>query len=316
MKMHHSIFVLLGSVLAACDGASPSAEPDTALSASAVVAAPAGCGTDTIASNASGAAVMVASDNWNGSAWVLEICATTDGVHWVGPTAIGDGQKAAAAIAPNGRAVLVWADEVASTGAQSIQGSILPPGGSWSNPVTISPTPGDPSIKMDSSGNALAMWATAGTDDDSAVQTSTLTASSTTWTAPFTLVSAGGLATLVGNAAGDVLVTWRARTTNLIQGASGTILGGFGAAVTFSNTNGYVEHPSVPAINSAGDAVVAWMSTYNGTEYATRTPSGTWSSATQLAYPETAVSVVVNGAGNFVLTWTNSTGTVETLTVP
>jgi hypothetical protein len=316
MKTHHAIFVLLGSVLAACGGPSPSSEPDTAVSASAVVAAPAACGTNTIATNASGAAVILASDNWNGSAWVLEICATTDGVHWVGPTAIGGGLYPAAAIAPNGRAVLVWANEVASTGAESIQGSILPPGGSWSNPVTISASPGDPSIKMDSSGNALAMWATTGRDDNSAVQTSTLAANSTTWTAPFTLVSAGGLATLVGNAAGDVLVTWRARTTNLIQGASGTILGGFGAAVTFSDTNGYVEHPAVPAINSAGDAVVAWMSTYNGTEYATRTASGTWSGATQLAYPETAISVVLNGAGDFVLTWTNSAGTVETLTVP
>ena len=181
------------------------------------------------------------SDSWNGSAWVLEICATTDGVHWSGPTNVGDGTSPSAAIGPNGRAVLVWANEIASTGAQSVQGSILPPGGSWSSPAILNDTPGDPSIVMDSSGNALAMWATPGSDDDSAVQTSTLAANSTRWTAPVTLASAGGLGRLVGNAAGDVLITFRTRTTNDIQAVSGTILGGLGAPVTLGITNGYVE---------------------------------------------------------------------------
>ena len=258
------------------------------------------------------------SDSWNGSAWVLEICATTDGVHWSGPTNVGDGTSPSAAIGPNGRAVLVWANEIASTGAQSVQGSILPPGGSWSSPAILNDTPGDPSIVMDSSGNALAMWATPGSDDDSAVQTSTLAANSTRWTAPVTLASAGGLGRLVGNAAGDVLITFRTRTTNDIQAVSGTILGGLGAPVTLGITNGYVRTnvEPVPAINGAGEAIVGWLSTYDGTEYATRTASGTWSGATQVAYPETAIHITVNSAGNFVLTWTNSAGTVETLTVP
>jgi hypothetical protein len=91
-----------------------------------------------------------------------------------------------------------------------------------------------------------------------------------------------------------------------------------GAPVTLGTTNGYVRSnvAPVPAINSVGEAIVGWMSTFNGTEYATRTVAGTWSGATQLTYPEAAVSIVVNSAGNFVLKWTNSAGTVETLTVP
>jgi hypothetical protein len=85
-----------------------------------------------------------------------------------------------------------------------------------------------------------------------------------------------------------------------------------------ATTNGYVRANVEPvsAINGAGEAVVGWLSTYSGTEYATRSASGTWSPATQLAYPKTTIGVVVNGAGNFVVTWTNSAGTVETLTTP
>jgi hypothetical protein len=262
--------------------------------------------------------VNLVSDDWNGSAWELEICATTDGVHWSGPTHVGDGTHPSAAIGPNGRAVLLWASEIPSTGAQSVQGSILPPGGSWSGPTVLNDTPGDPSIVMDSSGNALAMWATSGSDDDSAVQASTLGANSTGWTAPVTLAPAGGLARLVGNAAGDVLVTFRTRTTNDIQAVSGTILGGLGAPVTLGKTNGYVRANVEPvsAINGAGEAIVGWLSTYDGTEYAARAASGTWSPATQLTYPMTTIGVVVNSAGNFVVTWTNSAGMVEVLTTP
>jgi hypothetical protein len=282
----------------------------------AAAAPPPVCGTNVIASNASGAEVLLVSDAWNGSTWVLEVCATTDGVHWSGPTAFDNATSPVAVIARNGRAVLVWSNEVPSTGAFSMLASILPPGGSWSSPATLSVAYGVPSIRMDSSGNALAMWASAGTSLDSPVQTAVLAASTTAWTTPLTLAPFGGLAALVGNTAGDVLVTWRTRTTNDIQGAAGTILGGFRPTVTFSPTNGYVRNPAVPAINSAGDAVVAWESTFTGTGYATMTPSGTWSAATQLSSTESRVTVVINAAGNFVLTWTASDGDVEMLTVP
>jgi hypothetical protein len=320
MKLHRSIFIVLGSVLAACGGTSSSSDPDVATSAAAVVAAttvapPTACGTDTIASNTSGGAVVLASDSFNGTAWAIEICTTTDGVHWSGPTTVGAGQEVAAAIAPNGRAMLVWEDVDPSSGAYSVQASILPPGGSWSIPVTLNIAYGRPSIKMDGSGNAIALWTPTGTSLDGPVQTAVLAANSSTWGPVVTLAPNGGLATLVGNAAGDVLVTWRTRTTNDIQGAAGTILGGFRPTVTFAITNGYVRNPSVPAINSAGDAVVAFETTRGGTEYATMTPSGTWSAVTQLSSTESLITVVINGAGNFVLTWTATDGGVETLTV-
>ncbi|HEY3818493.1 MAG TPA: hypothetical protein VGL81_15070 [Polyangiaceae bacterium] len=285
------------------------------LVAAPAVAPPPGCGTDTLASNASGASVVLASDAYNGSAYVIEICATTDGVHWTGPTAVGDGQEPVAAVAPNGRAVLVWLDET-STGASSIQASILPPGGSWSSPATLSSAYGRPHIVMDGSGNAMAMWAPTGTSLEGPVQTDSLAASSTTWAAPITLVANGGLATLVGNAAGDVLVTWRGQTTNLIEAAGGTILGGFRATENLAQTNGYVERPSIPAINSAGDGIVVWISTFDGTGYTTMTPSGTWSAANEVATTEVAIGVAINSAGNFVVTWTASDGGMESVTVP
>jgi hypothetical protein len=320
MKYQASIFFAL--VLVACGETSsfpePGATSGVASSVAALVASgvapPPACGTNTIASGANGAAVIVASDNWNGSNWILEVCGTTDGVHWVGPTQVGDGQYPVAAIGPNGRAVLVWSNQV-GTGPVGVMGSILAPGGTWSGAVIISTNYGHAHLQMDSSGNALAMWSLPPLDSAGPVQTSTLAASSTSWTSPVTLASFGGLGALVGNAAGDVLVTWRTRTTNLIQGAAGTILGGFRPTVTFAPTLGYFLHPAVPAMNAAGQAVVAWESVPKGTEYATMTASGTWSAPTQLAFPETPITNVVNSAGNFVLTWTAHDGGVETLTV-
>ena len=315
--MRHQVWIVLAGVLVACGGTSSTPEPGVAASTAAVavaVAPPPACGTDTIASNTNGAAVVVASDNWDGSNWILEVCATSDGVHWSGPTQVGDGKYPVAAIAPNGRAVLLWSNQV-GTGPVGVLGSILAPGGSWSRAVLISSNYGYAHIHMDGAGNSLAMWTLPPRDADGPVQTSTLAANVVTWTPPVTLASFGGLGALVGNGAGDVLVTWRTRTTNLIQGAAGTILGGFRSTITLAQTSGYFIHPAVPAMNAAGQAVVAWESVPLGSEYATMTASGTWSTPTKLAFPETPITNVVDGAGDFVLTWTGSDGGVETLTV-
>src|ERR1700722_8702052 len=138
MLNHHSVFssISMGGIFvftfAACGGTSTPSDPGVASTSESIVAAPpASCGTDVVASNASGAEETVMSDVWNGSTWVLTVCGTTDGVHWSGPTAFNNATRPAAVVAPNGRAVLVWSNEVPSTGAFSILGSILPPGGSW-----------------------------------------------------------------------------------------------------------------------------------------------------------------------------------------
>ncbi len=319
--MNKTILTLLCGALASCGGIATSPESDVASSTAPLVAAatappPPACGTDTIATNASGAAVILASDTAVGGVNVLEICATTDGVHWTGPTAVGNGQLPTAAIAPNGRAVLVWTYTNETTFVSTMQASILPPGGTWTAPATLATTAGHTMIAMDNSGNAIAMWAPLAPDVDYPVQTASLAATSTTWMPTVTLAPFGSLATLVGNAAGDVVVSWRTRTTNLIQGAAGTILGGFRATVTFAQTNGYVHSPAIPAINSAGDAIVVWEATFGGTGYATMNAAGTWSANTGISTTEVLVTVVINSAGNFVLSWIGTDGGVETITVP
>lgn len=317
--MKYKSLILLAPVFVACGGASSPSDPGVVSSTAAAVAAavppPAACGIDTIASNANGASVIVASDNWDGSNWALEVCATTDGVHWTGPTQVGDGKYPVAAIGPNGRAVLLWSNQV-GTGPVGVLGSLLVPGASsWSSVARVSTNYGNPHIQMDSAGNSFAMWTLPVRDSDGPVQASTLTANNSTWTTPVTLTAFGGLGGLAGNAAGDVVVSWRTQTTNLIQAAGGTILGGLRPTVTLASTTGYFVHPAVPAMNAAGQAVVAFESVAKGTEYATMTASGTWSTPIQVAFPETPITNVVNGAGNFVLTWTGADGGVETVTV-
>ena len=262
--------------------------------------------------NADGADVLL-SDLWTGSAFSLVACVTTDGVHWSGPTTVGEGTNATAAIAPNGRTVMMW--QGGPSTAPDIQASIFAPGGGWSVPATVSTAPGHPSIAMDGSGNVRGIWSPANTA--SAVQTASLAANSTAWTAPVTLAAAGGGVNIATNSAGDVVVGWRAQTTNDLTAASGTILGGFSTPVVMGDTTGYSYNPvpSRAAINNADQAIFVWQSTYTGTMYATRTASGTWSAATQLSSTRVLVSVAVNSDGNFVLTWTNSAGSVETVTV-
>ena len=313
--------ILLGGVVAACGGGASSPEPGASgligsenevTQSSTPVAPPAGCGGST-ATNAAGA-VVIAGYLQTGTgleAFSIEVCTSPDGVHWSGPTAIALGTNPAAAIAPNGQAVVIWQGGPATS--PDIQASVLPPGGSWSAPVNVSADPGHPQISMDGSGNAIAIWSP--NNLDSAVQTASLPAGGH-WTTPQTLVPNGGGVSVATNSSGDAIVSWRTRTTNDIQAASGTVLHGIGAPLTFGVTNGYALHPAQAAINSAGQAVLAWESVSTGNSYAIRTAAGAWSGATQFSSKPSVIHVAVNGAGNFAITWTNSAGTVETLTVP
>jgi hypothetical protein len=103
---------------------------------------------------------------------------------WSGPTIVGDGTSPVSGHRSEWAGGPRVGGRECFDGAQSVQGSLLPPRGSGSSPAILNDAPGNPIVVMDRSGNALAMWATPGSDDDSAVQTSTLSANSTIWTSP------------------------------------------------------------------------------------------------------------------------------------
>jgi hypothetical protein len=91
------------------------AAPAQAAQWSTPVQPPAGCrstpaGAPSLAVNASGAWVVAAyAQTGSGlEAFGVSACTSNDGVNWSGPIVIGQGTSPAVAIAPDGRAVVVW----------------------------------------------------------------------------------------------------------------------------------------------------------------------------------------------------------------
>src|SRR5450759_4063030 len=128
------------------------AAPARASQWSTPVQPPVGCrstpsGTPSLALNAAGAWVIAAyAQTGSGlEAFSVSACTSNDGVNWSGPITLGLGTSPAVAIAPDGRAVVVWQGGPAT--APNIQASIRPAsGGRWSVPVVVSNEAGHPLI--------------------------------------------------------------------------------------------------------------------------------------------------------------------------
>jgi hypothetical protein len=336
------------------------AAPARGASWSTPVAPPAGCGT-ALAVNAAGAMVLAGfSQTGSGlEAFSVEVCTSGDGVHWSGPTTIGQGVAPAVAIAPDGRAVAIWQGGPATM--PNVQAAVRPVGESWSAPVLVSGIPGHPVIAMDGVGNAIAAWG--GTTLATPAATASLRAGGS-WTTARTLVAQGSGVSIATNAVGGAIVTWRTHA-NLIQVASGTVLGALGPPITLGTTYGHSTQGAHGALNDAGMAVLGWKAA-NANVVVTRTSAGAWSPATQLSANPAGIDTAIDGAGNaiavfavsqpsgtptfasrrpaggtwgpptllsalndlggaaaggdaagtFVVTWTNSAGAVEALTIP
>jgi hypothetical protein len=260
--------------------------------------------------NAAGAWVIAAyAQTGSGlEAFTVSACTSNDGMNWAGPIVIGLGTSPAVAIAPDGRAVVVWQGGPAT--APNIQASIRSAsGGSWSVPVLVSTVAGHPLIGMDGGGNAIAVWA--GTTLATPVATATLLAGGS-WTAAKTLVAQGGGIGLATNSVGGVIIGWKAHAGQ-VQVVSGTILGGFAAPVTLGSAPRTAFPPLQVALNDAGAASFAWQANSSSNNVVTRSSGGTWSSITQLPGPEVAgIGTAIDGAGNAIAVFAviKTTGTL------
>ena len=313
-----------------------------AASWSTPVAPPAGCGSS-LAVNQSGAMVLAGfSQTGTGlEAFSVEVCSSSDGVHWSGPTIIGAGVAPAVALAPDGHAVAIWEGGPATM--PDVEASVRSPSGIWSAPVLVSAVPGHPLIQMDGSGNAIAAW------------------SGTALAARPTGPPIG----LAASAAGGAIVSWRTHAGQ-IQAAFGSVLGNLGAPVTVGGTYGAL-HATQVALDDAGAASLAWR-TPVANWIVTRSPAGVWTVPTMLSGNPVGVGAATaiddagdaiaafsvaqatgtptyvsrrpaggswgapvlvsalndqggvraggDAAGTFVVTWMTSAGSVEALTIP
>ena len=277
------------------------AAPAQAAQWSTPVQPPAGCrstpaGAPSLAVNASGAWVVAAyAQTGSGLEAVgVSACTSNDGVNWSGPITIGLGTSPAVAIAPDGRAVVVWQGGPAT--APNIQASTRPASGNWTAPVVVSILPGHPLIGMDGAGNAIAVWA--GTTLATPVVTATLPAGGN-WTATNTLVAQAGGIGLATNSVGGAITGWRTHS-GAIQAVFGTILHGFGAPVTLGSAYGGIL-PVQIALNDAGAASFAWRSNSTSNNVVTRSPDGTWSGVTKLSANAAGIDTAIDRAGNAIV---------------
>jgi hypothetical protein len=240
-----------------------------------------------------------------GTSSIVQACTSSDGVSWSGPVTIGQGNQPAVAIAPDGRIVAIWSGGPVSKSTTSIRASVRPPGGSWSAPVNVSNGEGRPEIGMDASGNAVAVWAAFSLIPP--VQTASLPAGGS-WTKVHTLAAQGGGVNMAVNSVGGVVATWR--SGSFIEAASGTILGGFGAAVQVGPTYEGVSELTSPhvALNDAGAAFIAW-DTHDSDVVVTRNSDGTWSALTTVSPHPGVIRIAVDGAGDALVVFEQTTST-------
>jgi len=187
----------------------------------------------------------------------------------------------------------------------------------WSQPVRLeswnTTSANDPSLAVDSYGNALATWngkqSSAATP---AIWANTYTASSN-WTSTQSLASLPGNATeqkIACSGPGLATVVWTQGTsTGSIQASRYSPLSGFGTAFQVSTGTTDAKSPSV-AMDDQGNALAAWLQS-DGTRYhvlASRYSTLTgWSAPLQLDSNLTqearSPSVAMDPAGNAVVVW-------------
>jgi len=274
-----ALLIALGSSTAVAPPA------QAAASWSAPVQLPGLCGAS-IAVNAAGALVSAGSSNPNMS---VQVCTSSDGQSWSAPLTLAQGVSPDVAIAPDGRAVAVWAGV---QGSETVQASVRPPGGQWSTAVTLATDYGPPLIGIDGSGNAIAAWVAA----NGAIDTASLPAGGR-WTKVRTLAARGQALSLAVNSTGAAIVTWGTRSATLAD--SGSVLGGFATPVTVGPPPPYPIGYAHVALNDAGQAALGWDMS-GASMAATRSADGAWSSPTQLSTTTGPVDVAIDGAGDAI----------------
>lgn len=215
-----------------------------------------------------------------------------------------------------GNAVDVWARFDGSN--VIIQSASLPFGGSWTSPVDISTTGQDafsPQVSLDSSGNAVAIWAGVGIGLDT-IQAATLPFGGS-WSASVTLsgTSAAGPQVAV-DPAGNSVAVW---TINIgadffIQAATLPFAGSWSSAVNISTTGSSLFGAQV-AVDLSGNAVAVWDKLVGSdiiVEAATLPFGGSWTSPVDIS-PTGAFAfdqqVAIDSFGNAIAVWDRDNGT-------
>lgn len=261
-----------------------------------------------VAVDAAGDAVAV----WVTTAGGVQAATLPFGGSWssvVDLTSTGD--SARVSMSDTGHAVAVWVN----TGTTIIQSSTLIFGGSWSSALDISlGTDSEPSVGIDSGGNAVAAWKH--TDGgNNPIQAATLPFGGS-WSSITDISGAtGSFASpqVAVISSGDAVVVWQGTDgfNTLIQSSTLPIGGSWSSFVNVSPTGENSIQQKI-AINAAGYAVAVW--THLGPSFikaSTLSLGGSWSSPVTVSNPIQSTvlpQVGVDGVGNAFAVWREQHG--------
>jgi hypothetical protein len=221
-----------------------------------------------------------------------------------------------------GNAVAVW--NRGADGDSIVQMASRPAGGSFGPAVDLS-GPGrsfSPQIDLNAGGAAVVVWSRVVTLGEFVVQARTRAAGGS-FGAPVDLSTGDGDLSQAGapqvalNDAGDAIVVWelfKGFSNSVIQAASRTAGGAFGAAVDVSSPSGEDARDAQVALSPSGDAVVVW-SHYNDftIRYARRPAGADFTGAlpflTDSAGNSSGATVAMDADGNALAVWAHHNGT-------
>jgi plastocyanin len=233
----------------------------------------------------------------------------------------------AVAIDPNGDIVVVWQEEIGSSGETGIYTSFRPHGGSFSPPTLIAQGT-SPDVAIDASGEETVSWLF---DDGASTVTEAATAlMGGPFSSPTRLSGDGGDASDIRvsmDPGGDTIVSW----TRSIGGLTELEVAVRGAGEGFPTPNDQGDgaklgeakatSPSEPprqhiVMDSAGDALAVWK-TPGGAVQEARLTSGqaSFGAATTLGNTSTFPWVAMDEAGEAVVDWPIP-GAVDITTAP
>lgn len=258
-----------------------------------------------------------------GRSWVVQSATRSVGGSWSVPVTLSKPGAGSALVAvdPEGEVTAVWLLEREEGWRSVVQSATRPAGGSWSEPVTLSPprkAARSPQIALDPQGGATAVWE----EDYSGAIESATRSSGGIWSAPATLSAngvVGGWPQVAVDSQGNATAVWAGRASNgrriqiqsrRIQTATRPAGGIWSAPVSISKAgHRHVQDPQI-AVSPQGEATAIWQrsnGSYLVVQGATRPSGGGWSRPVDITTGHERggqhLQLVVDSWGNATAIW-------------
>jgi hypothetical protein len=219
-----------------------------------------------------------------------------------------------------GGAVAVWQQHIGPGAHETIQAAVLPAGGAWQAPVTVSSEGEDasrPRVSVDSKGDAVVVWQRHALPNNSLIQGAFKPAGGV-WQSQVNLTAESEIAfepVAAIDAGGNVVAVWEHYdgTDLIIQSAERPAGGLWQPAVNLSAAGQNAVHPQV-GMDPQGDAIAVWPRN-NGSNViiqgAVRPAGSSWQAAVDLSEGGQSAfeaHVAVDSHGDALAVWERSNG--------